>query len=65
MPNEISSTLSGLLVFVIRCSLTTEEVKDFYWRGGPEAHESTDIVFLSRGVRHIALLNAKHQIINF
>ncbi|KAL6473982.1 hypothetical protein MHYP_G00175430 [Metynnis hypsauchen] len=35
--------------FYIRCSLTMEEVKDFYWRGGPEAHESTDIVFLSRG----------------
>ncbi|KAI4872764.1 hypothetical protein NFI96_026998 [Prochilodus magdalenae] len=34
--------------FYIKCSLTTEEVKDFYWRGGPEAHESTDIVFLSR-----------------
>ncbi|XP_066524348.1 uridine diphosphate glucose pyrophosphatase NUDT22 [Hoplias malabaricus] len=34
--------------FYIRCSLTTEEVKDFYWRGGPEAHESTDVVFLSR-----------------
>ncbi|KAF5897588.1 nucleoside diphosphate-linked moiety X motif 22, partial [Clarias magur] len=34
--------------FFMRCSLTTEEVKDFYWRGGPEAHESTDIVFLSQ-----------------
>ncbi|XP_072524377.1 uridine diphosphate glucose pyrophosphatase NUDT22 isoform X2 [Salminus brasiliensis] len=34
--------------FYIRCSLTMEEVKDFYWRGGPEAHESTDIVFLNR-----------------
>ncbi|KAK1789307.1 hypothetical protein P4O66_015236, partial [Electrophorus voltai] len=34
--------------FYIRCSLSMEEVKDFYWRGGPEAHESTDIVFLSR-----------------
>ncbi|XP_049330810.1 uridine diphosphate glucose pyrophosphatase NUDT22 [Astyanax mexicanus] len=34
--------------FYIRCSLTMEEVKDFYWRGGPEAHESTDIVFVNR-----------------
>ncbi|XP_053497918.1 uridine diphosphate glucose pyrophosphatase NUDT22 [Ictalurus furcatus] len=34
--------------FFIRCSLTMEGVKDFYWRGGPEAHESTDIVFLSK-----------------
>ncbi|XP_046715837.1 uridine diphosphate glucose pyrophosphatase NUDT22 isoform X3 [Silurus meridionalis] len=34
--------------FFIRCSLTEEEVKEFYWRGGPEAHESTDIVFLSK-----------------
>ncbi|XP_062846473.1 uridine diphosphate glucose pyrophosphatase NUDT22 [Trichomycterus rosablanca] len=34
--------------FFIRCSLTMEEIKDFYWRGGPEANESTDIVFLSR-----------------
>ncbi|XP_060771188.1 uridine diphosphate glucose pyrophosphatase NUDT22 [Neoarius graeffei] len=34
--------------FFIRCSLTMEAVKDCYWRGGPEAHESTDIVFLSK-----------------
>ncbi|XP_060742832.1 uridine diphosphate glucose pyrophosphatase NUDT22 [Tachysurus vachellii] len=34
--------------FYIRCTLTMEEVKDFYLRGGPEAHESTDIVFLSK-----------------
>ncbi|KAJ8246963.1 hypothetical protein GJAV_G00257240 [Gymnothorax javanicus] len=33
--------------FYIRCSLSSEEVKAFYWQGGPEAHESTDIVFLS------------------
>ncbi|XP_061091797.1 uridine diphosphate glucose pyrophosphatase NUDT22 [Conger conger] len=33
--------------FYISCSLTSEEVKEFYWQGGPEAHESTDIVFLS------------------
>ncbi|XP_051506158.1 uridine diphosphate glucose pyrophosphatase NUDT22 [Myxocyprinus asiaticus] len=34
--------------FYVRCSLTTEEVRDFYRRGGPEAHESTDILFLSQ-----------------
>ncbi|KAG5853089.1 hypothetical protein ANANG_G00069410 [Anguilla anguilla] len=33
--------------FYISCSLSSEEVKKFYWQGGPEAHESTDIVFLS------------------
>ncbi|KAM3836029.1 uridine diphosphate glucose pyrophosphatase NUDT22 [Diretmus argenteus] len=30
------------------CSLTSEEVRELYWRGGAEAHESTDILFLSR-----------------
>ncbi|RXN35173.1 nucleoside diphosphate-linked moiety X motif 22 [Labeo rohita] len=34
--------------FYVRCTLTTDEVRDFYRRGGPEAHESTDILFLSR-----------------
>ncbi|XP_036404587.1 uridine diphosphate glucose pyrophosphatase NUDT22-like [Megalops cyprinoides] len=34
--------------FYISCSLSSKEVKDFYWQGGPEAHESTDIVFLSQ-----------------
>ncbi|KAJ8338017.1 hypothetical protein SKAU_G00369830 [Synaphobranchus kaupii] len=34
--------------FYISCSLSSEEVKEFYWKGGPEAHESTDIVFLSQ-----------------
>ncbi|XP_067312770.1 uridine diphosphate glucose pyrophosphatase NUDT22 [Pseudorasbora parva] len=34
--------------FYVRCTLATEEVRDFYRRGGPEANESTDILFLSR-----------------
>ncbi|XP_076861992.1 uridine diphosphate glucose pyrophosphatase NUDT22 isoform X2 [Brachyhypopomus gauderio] len=34
--------------FYVRCYLTMEEVKDFYSHGGPEAHESTDVVFLKR-----------------
>nr|XP_019963203.1 PREDICTED: nucleoside diphosphate-linked moiety X motif 22 [Paralichthys olivaceus] len=34
--------------FYVRCSLTSDEVRKLYWKGGAEAHESTDIVFLSR-----------------
>uniref|UniRef100_A0A8C3ZR78 Nudix hydrolase domain-containing protein n=1 Tax=Denticeps clupeoides TaxID=299321 RepID=A0A8C3ZR78_9TELE len=36
--------------FCVRCSLTAKEVQEFYWRGGPEAHESTDIMFLTEKV---------------
>ncbi|XP_063046514.1 uridine diphosphate glucose pyrophosphatase NUDT22 [Engraulis encrasicolus] len=32
--------------FYVRCSLTAEQVKATYTLGGPEANESTDIVFL-------------------
>ena len=38
-------------VFICSCSLTSEEVRELYWRGGAEANESTDIVFLSTKVR--------------
>ncbi|XP_034037357.1 uridine diphosphate glucose pyrophosphatase NUDT22 [Thalassophryne amazonica] len=34
--------------FFISCSLFSDAVRKLYWKGGPEAHESTDIVFLSR-----------------
>ncbi|KAM4621138.1 uridine diphosphate glucose pyrophosphatase NUDT22 isoform 2-T3 [Polymixia lowei] len=34
--------------FYVSCSLTSDEVRKLYWQGGVEAHESTDIVFLSR-----------------
>ncbi|XP_065814974.1 uridine diphosphate glucose pyrophosphatase NUDT22 isoform X2 [Labrus bergylta] len=34
--------------FYVSCSLTSEEVRELYWKGGAEANESTDIVFLSR-----------------
>lgn len=34
--------------FYVSCSLTSDEVRQLYWKGGPEAHESTDVVFLSR-----------------
>ncbi|KAL2077079.1 hypothetical protein ACEWY4_026583 [Coilia grayii] len=39
--------------FYVRCSLTAEQVKAAYWLGGPEANESTDVVFL----RETELLN--------
>ncbi|XP_039976096.1 uridine diphosphate glucose pyrophosphatase NUDT22 isoform X2 [Xiphias gladius] len=34
--------------FYVSCSLTSDEVRKLYWEGGAEAHESTDIIFLSR-----------------
>ncbi|XP_026186805.1 LOW QUALITY PROTEIN: uridine diphosphate glucose pyrophosphatase NUDT22 [Mastacembelus armatus] len=34
--------------FYISCSLASEEVRKLYWKGGVEAHESTDIIFLDR-----------------
>ncbi|XP_075043770.1 uridine diphosphate glucose pyrophosphatase NUDT22 isoform X1 [Mixophyes fleayi] len=34
--------------FFVRCSLTSEEVKERYLQGGLEAHESTEIIFLDR-----------------
>ncbi|XP_028271615.1 uridine diphosphate glucose pyrophosphatase-like [Parambassis ranga] len=34
--------------FYVSCSLTSDQVSKLYWKGGPEAHESTDVVFLSR-----------------
>ncbi|XP_028445272.1 uridine diphosphate glucose pyrophosphatase NUDT22 [Perca flavescens] len=34
--------------FYVSCSLTSDEVRKLYWKGGAEAHESTDVVFFSR-----------------
>lgn len=34
--------------FYISCSLTSDQVKKLYWKGGAEAHESTDITFLNK-----------------
>ncbi|XP_012711498.2 uridine diphosphate glucose pyrophosphatase NUDT22 [Fundulus heteroclitus] len=34
--------------FYISCSLSSDEVRRLYWKGGAEANESTDVVFLSR-----------------
>lgn len=39
-----------LFLLVLSCSLTSDEVRKLYWKGGAEANESTDIVFLSREV---------------
>uniref|UniRef100_A0A3Q3JQ61 Nudix hydrolase domain-containing protein n=1 Tax=Monopterus albus TaxID=43700 RepID=A0A3Q3JQ61_MONAL len=33
--------------FYVSCSLTSDEVRKLYWKGGAEASESTDIVFLN------------------
>ncbi|XP_077466376.1 uridine diphosphate glucose pyrophosphatase NUDT22-like [Stigmatopora argus] len=33
--------------FYISCSLSSDQVRELYWKGGAEASESTDIVFLS------------------
>ncbi|CAH2325150.1 uridine diphosphate glucose pyrophosphatase [Pelobates cultripes] len=34
--------------FYVRCSLSSEEVRERYLEGGPEAQESTDIIFIDR-----------------
>ncbi|XP_051907463.1 uridine diphosphate glucose pyrophosphatase NUDT22 isoform X1 [Hippocampus zosterae] len=34
--------------FYISCSLSSDKIRELYWKGGAEANESTDIVFLSR-----------------
>ncbi|XP_068182368.1 uridine diphosphate glucose pyrophosphatase NUDT22 [Antennarius striatus] len=34
--------------FYVSCSMTSNDVRRLYWKGGAEAQESTDIVFLSR-----------------
>uniref|UniRef100_A0A6J0UH00 Uridine diphosphate glucose pyrophosphatase NUDT22 n=1 Tax=Pogona vitticeps TaxID=103695 RepID=A0A6J0UH00_9SAUR len=34
--------------FYVRCSLTSEQAKHCYAIGGPEAHESTSIIFIKR-----------------
>ncbi|ROL55524.1 Nucleoside diphosphate-linked moiety X motif 22 [Anabarilius grahami] len=58
------TSLSTLLFHMnVRCTLTTEEVRDFYRRGGPEAHESTDILFLSRAVS--IYIHIKRQCFNY
>uniref|UniRef100_A0A1A7W8F7 Nudix (Nucleoside diphosphate linked moiety X)-type motif 22 n=1 Tax=Iconisemion striatum TaxID=60296 RepID=A0A1A7W8F7_9TELE len=34
--------------FYVSCSLTSDEVRELYWKGGAEANESTDVVFISK-----------------
>lgn len=45
--NETSAGRSSA-EFYVRCSLTSEEVRQNYAIGGPEAQESTSIIFVSR-----------------
>lgn len=37
--------------FYVRCNLTSEQVRKHYTSGGPEAHESTGIIFVETQVR--------------
>lgn len=40
--------------FYISCSLTSDQVKSLYLKGGPEANESTDIIFVpKKNVLHL------------
>ncbi|XP_078004766.1 uridine diphosphate glucose pyrophosphatase NUDT22 isoform X2 [Phascolarctos cinereus] len=40
--------------FYVSCSLTSEQVRTLYMTGGPEAHESTGIIFMEmQRVRHL------------
>ncbi|KAM6923757.1 uridine diphosphate glucose pyrophosphatase NUDT22 [Xenentodon cancila] len=34
--------------FFVSCSMSSDEVRKLYWKGGAEASESTDVIFLSR-----------------
>ncbi|XP_043089142.1 uridine diphosphate glucose pyrophosphatase NUDT22 isoform X2 [Puntigrus tetrazona] len=47
--------------FYVRCALTTEEVRDVYRHGGPEAHESTEILFLSQTIIGRLRLNISYR----
>lgn len=38
------------LMLLSRCSLTSEQVRKYYMSGGPEAHESTGIIFMEKQV---------------
>lgn len=46
----IKSGHQATLMFLSRCSLTSEEVRSYYMSGGPEAHESTGIIFVETQV---------------
>lgn len=43
--------------FYISCSLTSDQVKNLYLKGGAEANESTDIIFVSK--KNVLQLNQK------
>lgn len=46
--------------FYISCSLTSDQVKSLYLKGGAEANESTDIIFVSR--KNVLQLNQKSNL---
>lgn len=46
--------------FYISCSLTSDQVKSLYLKGGAEANESTDIIFVSK--KNVLQLNQKSNL---
>lgn len=46
--------------FYISCSLTSDQVKSLYLKGGAEANESTDIIFVSK--KNVLHLNQKSNL---
>lgn len=46
--------------FYISCSLTSDQVKSLYLKGGAEANESTDIIFVSK--KNVLQLNQKSSL---
>lgn len=46
--------------FYISCSLTSDQVKSLYLKGGAEANESTDIIFVSK--KNVLQLNHKSSL---
>lgn len=55
-PTEGVDILQTTLMFLSRCSLTSPEVRSHYLSGGPEAHESTGIIFVETQVWSWGLL---------
>lgn len=46
--------------FYVSCSLTSDQVRSLYLKGGPEANESTDIIFVSK--KNVLQLNQKSSL---
>ena len=45
------------LCFLYRCNLGKDEIKQYFEKGGPEAYESTGILFFSQEVDFLYLSN--------